>query len=106
MHVHESRDKPFDLEDCSTPFNTTSNVSIPRDTPTDQGSATGQLHQCSVCGEMHDSSSDLGRHMLCHATLASSAFDGAALESIAPKTPNQELDHLDESTESGSVDSN
>ena len=97
MHVHESRDKPIDYEDCSTPFNTAANVSIPGD----QDSIPGQMHQCSVCGEVYNSSSELTHHMLCHNTPVSTVSNH-----ISSKKSDEEMDHLDESTESGSVDSN
>ena len=104
MHVHECRDKPFEFEDCSTPLNTSSDVS--GDIPKGQGSVSGQRFLCSVCGEMFDSSSNLRGHLLSHDPPESPAYDGTMSNPVAPRTSNQGLHHLDESTESASGDSN
>ena len=105
MHVHESRDKPFDLDDSSAmQLNTNNN----NDSQKNQDIIRGQLLQCSKCEEVCKSSAELGRHMLLHDSSLVSGYGGSALNHkiITLQKPSQEADHLDESTESGSADSN
>jgi len=95
MHIHESRDKSFD--------NTNNN----NDTQKNQD-IRGQLHRCSECEEVCSSSAELGHHMLLHDSSVESGYGGLTLNHkiITSEKPSQEADHLDESTESGSGDSN
>ena len=103
MHVHESRDKPFDFDDSSTAqLNTNNN----NNTQKDQDIIRGQPHRCSECEEVCDSSAELGRHMLLHDPSMTSGYNESALNHITSKKPSQDTDHLNESTESGSGDSN
>ena len=103
MHVHESRDKPFDFDDGSTmQLNTNNN----NDTPKNQDIIRGQLHRCSEREEVCNSSAELDRHMFLHDSSVRSGSGGLALNHTTSEKPSQEVDHLDESTESGSGDSN
>lgn len=103
MHVHESRDKPFDVDHSST---TQLNTNDNNNTQKDQDIIRGQPHRCSECEEVCDSSAELGRHMLLHDSSMTSSYGGSVLNHITSMKPSQEADHLDESTESGSGDSN
>lgn len=104
MHVHESRDKSFDFDDSSAmQLNTNNN----NDTQKTQA-IRGQLHRCSECQEVCNSSAELGHHMLLHDSSMKSGYGGLTLNHkiITSEKPSQEADRLDESTESGSGDSN
>lgn len=102
MHVHEAlKDKPIDFEDSSsTQFNMNNNESK------EQDRVRRQQHRCSECEEVCDSSAELGHHMLHHDPLMKSNYGGSALHHITSKKPSEDINHLDESTESGSGDSN
>ena len=103
MHVHESRDKQFDFDDRSAmQFSTNNN----RETPKDQDVIRGQPHRCSECKEVCNSSVELGRHMLLHDSSVTSAYRVSTLNHMTSEKPGEEADNLDESTESGSGDSN
>ena len=104
MHVHESRDKPFDFEDSSS-VQLNNNESIPNPHK-EQDGVREQQHRCSECEEVCASSAELGRHMLHHDPLMKSDHGGSAQNHITSKKISQDADHLDESTESGSGDSN
>ena len=103
MHVHESRDKPFDFDDSSTmQLNTNNN----NNTAKNQNIIRRQPHRCSECEEVCNSSAELQRHILLHDSSVTSGYGGSALNHITSQKPSQEADHVDESTESGSGDSN
>lgn len=105
MHVHDMhvRDKPFDFDDSSaTRFNTNNNS----ETPKDQDMIRGQPHRRSECEEVCNSSAELGRHMILHDSSVTSGYSVSTLNHITSEKPSQEADNLDESTESGSGDSN
>ena len=104
MHVHESRDKPFDFDDSSAMQFNTNNYNSK--TPKDQNKIRGQPHRCSECEEVCNSSAELGRHMLLHDSSVTSGYSAATLNHITSEKPSQEAGNLDESTESGSGDSN
>ena len=98
MHVHESRDKPFDFDDGgTTQLNTNNNTSTSRDTHKDQDGVSGQLH--SECREVNDSSAEL-EHMPHHDNVTKSSHGVSVLNKSIHKEEN-----LDLSTESGSWDS-
>lgn len=106
MHVHEAlHDKPFDFEDSSTvQLNMNNNESTPRNKHKEQSGIRGQQHRCSECEEVCESSAELGLHMLHHEP----DYPGSVLNhrNTTSKKLGQVADRLDESTESGSGDSN
>lgn len=103
MHVHESRDKQFDFDDNSAmQFNTNNNS----ETPKGQDIIRGQSHRCSESEEVCNSSAELGCHMLLHDSSVTSGYSASTLNHITSEKPSQEADNLDESTESGSGESN
>ena len=101
MHVHDSRGKPVDFKDCGTPLSTTGNVTVTSDATKDQDGVTGQGYQCSVCAEVFDTSSELRDHVTCHSNMVSTVSN----HSLDQKS-SEDVDQLDENTESGSIDSN
>lgn len=106
MHVHEAlHDKQFDFEDSSTvQLNMNNNESTPRNKHKEQAGIRGQHHRCSECEEVYASSAELGLHMLHH----DADYPGSVLNhcNATSKKPGQVADHLGDSTESGSGESN
>jgi len=103
MHVHESRDKPYDFDESSAVQLNNSNNN---NTSKNQNNIRRQLHRCSECEEVCNSLAELERHMLLHDSSVTSGYGGSALNHITSEKPNQKADPLDASTESGSGDSN